>query len=454
MVPLRSHFCFMLTRRQFILLAFCVLLFAPYIFSCFFAMPFADDFCFAWTASQHGPFLQKFLNQYLLWNGRYTADVLVNIHPLLSGKVWVYQLTLLFGLLATPVVFLLFFKRILKQWNFALLFAAFSSLYYFNQMPSITEGVYWYIGISNYLFGNLLFLLHLYFAYRNGKVPKVAALILLFLATGFNEVGAVLIPSFSILAFFYIRPYHSQYKKEAFAYIVVSVIAAALVFLSPGNFVRGAEFQQSFQIGHSVLYAGLQTARFIANWMLNVPFICLSLLLYLNARHFEETILGKLSFSLTFLFMLFVVFVSAFLPYMATGILGQHRTINFSFFFFIPLWVILVIKFANSFPLQNSWPLIRKPFSLFLFTVAALLGLAFMGNGFSLTQDLQNGAMARYKAEFYQRQLNILARTDKQIPALFNRPQSFTVTDARADSTWWVDKCIKNYYGLSGKPLR
>ena len=65
----------------------------PFVIICFYALPFADDFCFGWTASEKIAFVQKFLNQYLYWNGRYTADVLVNFHPLVTGKNLVYQLS-------------------------------------------------------------------------------------------------------------------------------------------------------------------------------------------------------------------------------------------------------------------------------------------------------------------------------------------------------------------------
>ena len=76
----------------------------PYFAICFYAFPFADDFCFGWTASENISFAQKFLNQYLYWNGRYSADVLVNLHPMVHGGVTNYQILIAASLFLTPVV--------------------------------------------------------------------------------------------------------------------------------------------------------------------------------------------------------------------------------------------------------------------------------------------------------------------------------------------------------------
>ena len=109
---------------KLLLLLVLILALLPYLYTCFYALPFADDFCFGWTASEKISFAQKFLKQYLHWNGRYTSDVLVNFHPLAYGSLFNYQLTSFMAILAFPVVMFVF----IRQWVNSLVTAIVSSV--------------------------------------------------------------------------------------------------------------------------------------------------------------------------------------------------------------------------------------------------------------------------------------------------------------------------------------
>lgn len=101
----------------------------PYLLTCFYALPFADDFCFGWTASENIPFVQKFLNQYLHWNGRYTSDVLVNLHPLTTGSLLFYQCICFVSILSMLCVVFILVRKFLSN-NMASVFCSlvFSTL--------------------------------------------------------------------------------------------------------------------------------------------------------------------------------------------------------------------------------------------------------------------------------------------------------------------------------------
>jgi hypothetical protein len=43
--------------------------FGQYLFLCRFAMPFADDFCFAWTSAEPISFFQKYLTNIFIGMG-------------------------------------------------------------------------------------------------------------------------------------------------------------------------------------------------------------------------------------------------------------------------------------------------------------------------------------------------------------------------------------------------
>lgn len=456
----------------------------PYFIICFYALPFADDFCFGWTASANIPFLQKFLNQYLQWNGRYTADVLCNLHPLVTGRMIYYQLAIFVSLLAMPVVLWWFVREVLLNTPetfaavmssagggvnrrltevdttlarasanapVAVITALLISLLYLNYQPNLTEGVYWFIGIANYHWGLLTLLIHLTLLIKalraNGTIRTVflsASLLVLIVSIGFNEVGAFLIPLFYALAL--LLNFKSENKKVWISLFATAAIASGFVFFSPGNFVRGSEFKDNYNLFHSLLYALLQTGRFMATWMLSVPFLLLSLLVLSNAGSLRISFLGKVDYRLIFGFMLFTVFAGSFLPYFATGVLGQHRTINFVFFLFLLQWLFFLIAISQRFVLYQRLLVLQTSKANALIVSVSILAMCFSGNGFGITKDLAAGNFKKYEAAFYTRQQDILLESKAPIAKLQVIPASLKVVDVRSDTTWWVDKCMKKFY--------
>ncbi len=441
----------------YILLALLLIALLPYFIICFYALPFADDFCFGWTASAQIPFLQKFLNQYLQWNGRYTADVLCNLHPLVTGRIAYYQWAVFVSLAAMPLVLWWFLRevgmlaRASARAPVAAIISLLITLLYLNYQPNLTEGVYWFIGIANYHWGLLTFLIHLTLLLKalraKGAIRAVLLSIsipLLIISIGFNEVGALLIPFFYALAL--LLNLKSEDKKVWISLFVTAVIASAFVFFSPGNFVRTGEFKDNYNLIHSLLYASLQTGRFMATWMLSVPFILLSLLVLSNAGNMRFTFLDKVDYRLIFGFMLFTVFAGSFLPYFATGVLGQHRTINFVFFLFLLQWPLFLIVISQRFSLhQRLLPLQTSNSNAIVIAVSVLV-MCFSGNGFGITKDLANGNFTKYETAFYTRQQAILKEPTAPITKLEVIPESLKVVDVRTDTTWWVDKCMQKFY--------
>ncbi|HLP19936.1 MAG TPA: DUF6056 family protein [Chitinophagales bacterium] len=459
------------TARYFILLLLIAAL-VPYLVVCFYAFPFADDFCFGWTASEKIPFIQKILNQYLLWNGRYTADVLVNVHPLISGKIIYYQLAVFFSLLAMPVVVYGWIDAVFSAAKiqdsspripiaigtaqndkrfFVMLASLFVTLFYLNYQPNITEGIYWYIGVVNYHLGNLLLLLQVTLMLRassaTGKAKIIlhaASLLLLFISVGFNEVGALLIPAFYFAFAIFNCRLQTVDCRLGVAYCAVAIISSAFVFFSPGNFVRANEFEGRYDLLHSLVYSTAQTVRFLAQWMLNVPFVLLSAMVVANVDRFK--IRMAIDYRVLLVVMLFVVFAGSFLPYFATGILGQHRTINYVFFFFILLWLLFLISVSERFSLFDKLLPLKKDKAVVMLLGISILLMAITGNGVKMLSDFKHGKFRKYEEGFYQRQAGVMQNPNAPIKKLETIPATFTVVDVRCDTTFWVDKCMKKYY--------
>ena len=434
-----------------------VLAFIPFLITSFYVLPFADDFCFGWTASQKISFVQKVLNQYLYWNGRYTSDVLVNLHPITTGSLLLYQLVSFLSIIATPVVFFVFIRQWVQN-NFAVAIAAFvTSIFYLCYLPNITEGVYWYIGIINYHCGSLCLILQ-FAAFtslwrRESKlVPLfIISCLLLIVAIGFNEIGAALIPAYYLAILIYLKLLSGKEQQPqklhlAGLHFIVAAIASAFVICSPGNFVREHVFTGQFNFFHAAGFAILQTGRFTLQWLISIPAIAFSLVVLVNADKVSSAALRSVNWSIWFALLLFTVFMAAFIPYMATGILGQHRTINYVFPFFILLWVCVLVSISTKYRLCEERTPETSGARVFIIAIVGIVVMSVSGNARNMLIDFYSGRFLKYDTEFRERQNAILQQPLVPIPALTNIPCTFKIVDAKSDTTWWVNKCMTHFY--------
>ena len=442
-----------LRNKNLIFVSLLLVALLPYFIICFYAFPFADDFCFGWTTSEKIPFVQKFLTQYLNWNGRYTADVLVNFHPLITGKILVYQLSLFISLLATPIILTAFIQQLLKDKVIALTVSLFITLFYLNYLPNLTEGVYWYIGITNYHLGNLSLLLQLIFFIKSisstGKtkiILQVSSLLLLIISIGFNEVGAVLIPLFYFCSIIFYPKYEPKKRKGLILHFLVAIAASAFVIFSPGNFEREALFTNNHNIIHSLLYSSLQTVRFIGKWSFSIPFFALSLVTVALAIRIETKFIRRMDYKIIFAFMIFTVFIGSFLPYFATGILGQHRTINYIFLYFILLWIMFLISVSAKYLLHQKFIRLQNEKVILCFLLISICSIALSGNSWKIISDYKQNNFRKHENEYYTRQSAILKNPELPIQPLKLIPKTFQIPDTKADTAYWIDKCMKNFY--------
>jgi hypothetical protein len=443
---------------KFLLLLILIVALLPYLYTCFYALPFADDFCFGWTASEKVSFAHKFLKQYLHWNGRYTSDVLVNFHPLITGSLFRYQLAAFAAILAFPCVLFLFIRHWVKNSFISHLATLIISVFYLCYQPNITEGVYWYIGMVNYHLASLCLILQVIVLLQllQSNSHKIfllpASLLLLVFSIGFNEVGAALIPAYYLAALIYCKANQasqaidSQNRNILLSHFAVAFIASLFVIFSPGNCMRANIFPDRFNFFHSTLYASLQTVRFIGLWCLSLPFIALSLVVVAKADNIKPGFIKNTDYRVLLALLAFTVFMGAFLPYMATGILGQHRTLNYVFPFFIILWLATLISASHKYQLYLKLKPAITDLSTVLLLIISIAVMVISGNSGKIIRDNRSGIFRDYKSEFMQRQALILRQPSAPINSLKNIPGVFEVVDTRGDTTWWVDVCMKRFY--------
>ena len=443
-------------RKELLLIILLLVALAPYFFLCLYALPFADDFCYAWTSADRVSFAHRFLRQYLGWSGRYSAHVLLCNHPLALGGLQLYQSAILASLVATlGAIFFLVYRTIRKVWV-SIIASLVMLLFYLTFMPQLAEGVYWFTGISNYQLSNVSFILHLalFLLWLDSRsslrfIFYIMASLLLIISIGFNEVGAALIPAYYLMAVIVLHRFkvHSPLAQKTYpavlTFFIIAFIASAFLIFAPGNLVRGNKFHANFHLLHSLFYASLQTVRFIGTWLLTLPAIALSLFVLSEANRLPDTPILRFNYWFILLLLIFTVYMSAFMPYLTTGILGQHRTINYSFFYFIILWVWMLISFSKEHLEYKRASLNFISVNPFSIIAVCIVAMVFTGNGGRVLRDLRKDNFTTYRKEFMARQDNVIRHPEIVIPALKTVPECFIIVDARGDSTWWVNQCMK-----------
>ena len=197
----------------------------------------------------------------------------------------------------------------------------------------------------------------------------------------------------------------------------------------------------------------VQLLRFVADWISNLPFTLLGLLVLVNAKKIV------LPFSLRIWQLLLaiytVLFVSLFFPYFFTGVLGQHRTLNFAYWFFIPLCVLLLKEISEKQELHVRLQFLQTPKVSFVLIAVSLLLMAITKNGYNLAYDFSKGNLQAYKTELLQRELlaqGHLSDTAFHLPSIKNRPASIFLYDETDPKIWWQEKCVMEYYRARRQP--
>ena len=445
-------------RKELLLLILLIAALAPYILLCFYALPYADDFCYAWSSAEPISFTARFMKQYMGWSGRYSAHVLLCTHPLASGQMLYYHLADLISLLSVAFAFIIFFWSVRSAFLNGLVIGLTVLLFYLCYMPQLSDGVYWYTGVCNYELSSVCFILHLSLLilwYRSEGITKVIsfllASLLLIASIGFNEVGAALIPSyyFFTVVILYLAKKKNMVPDTAFSAAAILFCIATISFgflvLAPGNHVRSHQFHTHFEFLHSVLFGGLQTVRFTAIWIFTIPAVLFSLLIVSKADQLPDTPVFRFDHRLILGFIVFTVFMSAFLPYFTTGILGQHRTINYSFFYTILLWMWWLISVSKQYTLYEKPALQFISLNWFAIAVACIILMVFTGNGGKIVRDLRADTFTAYSREYYQRESEIIHHPEIPIGPLTHTPQSLMIVDAQTDTTYWVNRAIWLY---------
>lgn len=376
-----------------------------------YAHPVADDFCYAAKSHDMGLW-QWSLGEWMSWNGRYASNLLMVHGPL------AWSTNFLPGYRAVPI--LLMALTFLGYWLLLrkLCGRGFSGgqtalgalallVLYLNLMPDLGEGFFWYTGAVTYQLGSILLLFHLGLLAGKPKGGWTSALIFLLnlllaaVITGMDEIHMLLIVALHLARTAWLL-WNKQKGILLEVVLLAGVVAGALLmYLAPGNAVRGAMFADTHELFRSLGMSALQAVRFIATWLLSPALLAFSVLYIPLHRGLMQQVPGmrkllRMPWWIAALLPFLLVAATTFPAYWSTGLLGQHRTINVACFFFIPLaWLNLAIWLERA-PLRRLARWDPSPVQHATAMVLVLVALNATGNGYAANADLLGGRARAY----------------------------------------------------------
>lgn len=447
----------MLVRGRVLLLMGLTGLILISVLSCF-THPMADDWSYAHQGRTRelGPWL---LSEYLNWNGRYASNILVGKGPLVLG------LSALRSYRAVPVVLLVLTLLAMrsvagavtgdrdKAWSIGLILTAM----FFHGMPDIGDGLYWYTGAITYQLGTvlLLFLLARCVSRKSG----VLNVLLIMASAGCSEVHMILALLMVATAAVLDLSRRKAIGTSGWIDLIVLAVCAAVVVLAPGNSVRAGLFSGTHDALHSSWMSLLQTLRFCVAWLVDPALLLCSLLYFPVQRRWLADRPNALALhpGLTTLGLGAVIFLCAFPAYWGTGILGQHRTMNVAYCFFLLLWFANISAWDRAL-LSKQWPVLPAvPFTAKVLPLVTGSALLLTGNTGGALRDLLSGRAAHYDHQLAARYALLeQARADgnePRLPVIVDPPLVLPLYELRADPYDWVNQCYALYFGLEGKPV-
>jgi len=374
---------------------------APFLILTIWTRPAYDDWVMTQAALTAGFFGAQKVS-YFGWTGRYTATALLSANPLVWDSFSGYRLIGLVLIVFTFVALYAFITAIFKR-HFSrlerVLGAAFLLALFTNQTPDVTEAYYWMTGAVTYqggcIFG-LSFLSALIAACRSSGTRRllasVIAGVLLILTIGSNEtvmfvMWAVMLP---VAIFKFIERHEDRWLVAGF--VLLTAICSAVVILAPGNAVRSSWMTGSHRFFYSLKMSLLQEIRFIVTWIGNVSFILATIFLVPIAAAIRNKIPVLIPISrapiLLSAWLLLLIFIGMFPAYWVTGNMGQHRTVNTVYFFFLIAWFLNVVAWVGYFGARGALNF-KLPRYVWAFGLPVVLsGLLFLNNTRTAFVDL------------------------------------------------------------------
>ncbi len=433
--------------------------------------PFADDWSYT-VAGMESPLLQRLVQEHRSWNGRWFSNILVLNNPMVLGLgpgLFIYRLVPLFLMGVTFLGALALWRELFRRSaarSHGVVAASLFLLVYLQLMPDLSEGIYWYTGAVSYqLPSALLLLLAVSWSRFFREERTVTKGLLLFanslltaMIAGCSETHMVLTVLLYGGLFVWKWRSNGAVPTVLLGFFLFAIGLGLFMFLAPGNAVRATNFPERGRLFHTLTYATLHTGRFVLTWSLSPALLAASLVWLFFVRRVGITVGKGISPVMVLLATGLVIFFLMALPFWATGILGQHRTVNVACSLFLPGWFLFLATVARHPYLDRVVALVSASARQRMVWALLFAAVFFTGNGYRAGADLVDGRLAHYDQGVRMRYEAIQAAVafgDKELhlEAIDPMPRSLRILDAGPDPGHWGNSQMVRYFGGSDLQL-
>jgi hypothetical protein len=133
--------------------------------------------------------------------------------------------------------------------------------------------------------------------YRWSAVAYIKAaltVLLIFLTAGFNEPMAVISLLFFAALFMYTFRGYTRMRFFISVCLFIALGSLLIIWLAPGNHVRASQFHFDRSLIKVILMTHLQAIRFVADWISNLPFIFLSVVVMVRAGRLSASWIDRI----------------------------------------------------------------------------------------------------------------------------------------------------------------
>lgn len=461
-----SNLSLLANKKSFWWLMFAALLF-PFVILAMYNHPSADDYCYVVDAAIRG-FWQSQWTTYQNWSGRYISTFLLVSSPLAIGSFLGYQM-ISFLLLLLIVVSCLFFVKVLlnkKSFDFSVVAVSFCMvLLYLFKMPSVTEGFYWLAGAITYQLPNIATLTVVTLLLTMRRTEKYykwklsAAVFLSIMICGGNETSMLefVYILVALMAFEYTTT--RSIPKHYYLLLIVSLVAASIILLAPGNAVRAAHFQGEKNIVKALLMAATSGFHRIEAWAFDVVVLLILFLPFLRQLEISNTNERKIKPVVLFLYPFFIagILIGGYFPaFWSIGFEPPSRTVNVLYFLFLASsfhYAVLCVTYVK----QKNGVFITIPlFAQWVLFVLLFRSMAPHTHYHTAIMDLVSGRARTYNLEMEMRYLEVKKHEHEDVvfKPLTAIPTSIFFTDIEAEHPEdWKNLCTRDYFHLKSLNL-
>ncbi|MFV9615989.1 MAG: DUF6056 family protein [Gammaproteobacteria bacterium] len=460
---------------SYMLIAICLAVVLVFVMLAQYSHPSSDDFCMASGVNDFG-LIRHLWDHYFEWSGRYTSNTLYAIYPvifgLFDGYKFIPAVVLLMFFIATAFFLSRLFNVSVVARPVLLSSLCFISVYLLGMM-SPASSLYWMAGALTYQSANILFFVVLGLMLQLADRQKSAKnsfnsfavlLLVLVFAIGTNETSMLALTGLALLGVVLHLRSGRAILKPWLVILVVALVCFSVVYYSPGNVIRAADFplrhdlsrslNGSLSVGFKILWLWLSNPVLIVSSFL-APFAISSLTL-LSARSFA---VSKRMVVILVLATLAMPVLLQFPAWWSMGGWPPARTQDAIYFLFLVGWYLSIGAFTIHYLCKGKRSQVRSTYSpgsavilvllAGLFTAAALESHAYQlakADLFHLARPYDEYLNMRYKI-IEQAEADgqrYLAVPDYQLEL----PRTIFFNDIMFKPNHWRNVCYADYFGL------